>query len=382
MSDMLTQEEIQAMVANQGEPAFYHQETTVLTSMEVDTLGEIGNISMGSAATALFAILGRKVVINTPSVSVTTLANLSEGHEVPYLVVNVGYTEGFSGSNLFILQLDDVKLMTDIMMGGDGNPDMNEELTELHISAISEAMNQMMGGMSTAMADMFSRKVNITPPESKIVRLSDEELREMFSSERQELINISFKMEIEGLIDSNIMQLMPMEFGRELAHELTKHSTKSAAAPQPAPPIKPADAAPAPIPEPAPLPAARPAAPKPAPVSAAKPQQPVDIHPIQLASFDDPSSDMEENIDGSMDLILDVPLMITVELGQCRKTIKDILELNIGSVITLDKLAGEPVDVIANGKPVAKGEVIVVDDSYGIRITEVLTSANRIRTHR
>lgn len=360
MSEALSQADIDALLSGVIGSSTNNPAMLTLTAAEVDTLGEIGNISMGSAATALYSILGRKVMITTPQVTVTTLEQLAEGHLLPYLVVNVGYSEGFAGNNLFILQLDDVKVITDIMMGGDGHPDMDQDLSELHISAISEAMNQMMGGMSTAMADMFGRKVNITPPTSLLVRLSDAEIRNIFSSIENELISISFKMEIDGLIDSKIMQLMPMSFGRQLSGSLT---------PAPAAPIKPAAAA-----KPVQTPAAKPAAPVPAVQPApARITPPVDVRPIQLSSFDETAAGTA--IDSSIDLILDVPLMITVELGQCRKTIKEILDLNIGSIITLDKLAGEPVDIVANGKPVAKGEVIVVDDSYGIRITEVLNNS-------
>jgi len=202
------------------------------------------------------------------------------------------------------------------------------------------------------MADMFSRKVNITPPSSLIVNLADQQIRSIFSSTEHNLISISFKMEIEGLIDSKIMQLMPISFGRQLVSSL--HPDLPAPAPAPA------SKRPPPLPE----------------LNAVFTAPPVDVRPVQLQSFDEPAAGTA--IDATLDLILDVPLLITVELGQCRKTIKEILDLNIGAIITLDKLAGEPVDVVANGKPVAKGEVIVVDDSYGIRITEVLSNT-RVR---
>ncbi len=346
MSDMLSQQDIDAMLAQSAAGQS-------LSGPEIDTLGEIGNISMGSAATALNTILGRKVRITTPEVTLTTMQELVDSHQMPYLVVNVGYSEGFSGHNLFILKLDDVKIMTDIMMGGDGQPDLEAELSELHISAISEAMNQMMGGMSTSMAEMFNRMVNITPPVTNVVQLSDEQLQAVFPDDGNELVNISFKMEIEGLVDSRIMQLMPLAFSKSLVGELVG---------VPEPPAK----------KPAEKPAPAPASPAP------QPAQAVNARPISLPSFDEPGAS-QAIVENSIDLILDVPLLITVELGQCRKTIKEIMDINVGSVIALDKLAGEPVDVVANGKAVAKGEVIVVDENFGIRITEVLSAGKRIR---
>jgi flagellar motor switch protein FliN len=385
MSEMLTQNEIDEMMQTGAgnPPAQDHvsPESSALTPMESDTLGEIGNISMGAAATALYAILGRQVNITTPDVRVMTLEQLSQGQTLPLVVVDIGYTEGFAGNSLFILRMEDVKVITDIMMGGDGNPG-DEELSELHISAISEAMNQMMGGMATSMAEMFNRIVSISPPRSLIAKLSDEEIHTLINRDHGDLIRVKFKIEIEGLLNSSITQLIPIDFGRQLVAELT--SPAPAASPDP---VFPADSAIA-----AAMGGARPKTVHggSAPVPAAKPyparsparQKPVDVRPIQLASFDEPEYAPGPGSDAGLDMILDVPLQITVELGQCRKPIKEILDLNIGSIITLDKLPGEPVDVVVNGKTVAKGEVIVIDDNYGIRVTEVLTSASRVRAAR
>lgn len=402
-----------------------------LSDIETDTLGEIGNISMGAAATALYTILGRQVLITTPQVSVTTLEELAADHLRPYVVVDVEYTEGFLGRSLFILQVDDVKIITDIMMGGEGTVS-DEDLSDLHISAIAEAMNQMMGGMATSMADMFNRVVNISPPHSMIVELDGREIHELIDNEAPELIRISFKMEIEGLMDSSIMQLMPLRFGRQLVAGIMG-TQEPAAAPKPAAPAQAADVQaptfptmpvehqpPQPFTPPPYDPAlhgpagpyaqpyAQPGMPpytqpypgmpygvpptggpqymmppyaptQPEAPRLTRPQEPpVDARPVQLPSFDAPSPRTADSPEFGIGLIMDVPLQVTVELGQCRKTIKEILDLNTGSILTLDKMAGEPVDIVVHGKPVAKGEVIVIDESYGIRITEILTPPSRL----
>ena len=349
-----------------------------LTPIEMDALGEISNISMGAAATALHAILGRKVVITTPDVSIIAMEHVSGHHAVPFVMVDVEYASGFAGHNLFILRIDDVKIMTDVMMGGAGVV-RDEALSELHLSAISEAMNQMMGGMATAMADMFNHPVNISPPRTQIVTLTQEHLTGLVEDQQSELIRAQFKLEIEGLLDSSIMQLMPVNFGRQLVERVlgpiqTAAPAPSHARPEPAVAAQTAGA-PAPIVHSVP-----PAMPertiKPAPELV----RTIEAKPIELVSFDAQDHETSQLPESGMDLILDVPLQITVELGQCKKPIKEILELNLGSIVTLDRLAGEPVDVVVNGKSIAKGEVIVIDDNYGVRITEVFSGARKVRT--
>ena len=394
-----------------------------LSEVEIDALGEIGNISMGAAATALYTILERNVRITTPIVSVTTLEQLAEAHIRPYVVVDVEYTEGFLGHSLFILKVDDVKIITDIMMGGEGKV-TDEDLSELHISAIAEAMNQMMGGMATSMADMFSRVVNISPPHSMIVELADQEIRQLIDDTDPELIRISFKMEIEGLMDSNIMQLMPLAFGKQLVSGALG-SASNTQSPTPSVPVQVPAAAPVYAPPASqftpplyeqpqqpqygqaaysqppqygqaaygqqPLYGQPPQYGQPPPYGqqpqfaqyASSPPVPripdeqINAQPIQLPNFDDPGVRAVDSSEFGIGLIMDVSLQVSVELGQCKKTIKEILDLNTGSILTLDKLAGEPVDIVVHGKPVAKGEVIVIDESYGIRITEILTPPSR-----
>ena len=458
-----------------------HHAPECLDSMQADALGEIGNICMGAAATALYTILGRKVSITTPLVECTTLDFLAEEYDIPFVIVGVEYTEGVVGNNLLILRIEDVKKITDIMMGGDGAVS-NEDLSELHLSAIGEAMNQMMGGMSTSMADMLNRLVNISPPKTMIIELNSKEIRELIKSRSDSLVKIGFKMEIKGIIDSGIMQLMPLSFAQELvgivmgtfADEADKSATK------------------APIPEtaqsPAPMAATKPASAQQKPVAQksqqqAQPEMPlsqhpslgkeqqqvsgqqsgqpvgyppysgwppyppcpgqpgseqgangqpylqyphnppygyppygyppygyppydagqqngwqqmqkqmskarsqiisenaqIDAHPVQLNNFDQMHDSMGiSSVDG-IDMIMDVPLQITVELGQSKKSIKEILDITVGSIITLDKAAGEPVDIVVNGKMIAKGEVIVIDDSYGVRITEIVSPSSRLR---
>lgn len=358
-----------------------------VTDMERDALGEIGNISMGSAATTLSVLLGRRVSITTPRVSIDTLGSIKDHYPLPYLIVEVGYTHGIEGNNILAIHENDALIIADLMMGGDGtNPPT--ELNELYMSAVGESMNQMMGSVSTSMSTMFNKKIDISPPKVNLIDLSTETpVTEMVDS-KDPIVKVAFKMEVEGLIDSEIMQILPLDIAREMVKNLMSGGMEEPA--PPAPVSAPQQAAPTPQPVPAPQSAAP--AMQQQPIYAAAPQQqqmyampPQDNRvvsniPIQSAQFAPLIPGTMINADSNIGLILDVPLQVTVELGRTKKLIKDVLELATGSIIELDKLAGEPVDVLVNGKLLAKGEVVVIDENFGVRITDIVSPMERART--
>lgn len=358
----------------------------VLTDTEKDALGEIGNISMGSAATTLSVLLGHKVSITTPNVAVATMSLIKEHYPLPYLIVEVGYTTGIDGNNVLAIQAHDAAIIADLMMGGDGtNPDAN--IGEIAMSAVGEAMNQMMGTVATSLSTMFNKKIDISPPKVNLIDLGTEEKVTEIVGQDEPVVRVSFRMEVDGLIDSEIMQILPVHVAKEMVESLMGGGAEEPApapAPQPAAPApQPAPApAPAPAPMPAPQPMAQPmAAPAPqqAPPVYAPPQyaQPAASAPVQPVQFTPLASGPVPVNDANIGLILDVPLQITVELGRTSKSIKDILELTNGSIVELDRLAGEPVDIMVNGKYLAKGEVVVIDENFGVRITDIASPAER-----
>lgn len=361
-----------------GSAAGPSEETIALSEMEIDAIGEISNISMGTAATTLSSLIGKKVAITTPRVQLTTSDQLQTDYPLPYVIINVQYTAGLEGENLFVMKLNDAALIADLMMGGDGsNP--SQELDEIHLSALSEAMNQMMGSASTSMSTIFNKKVNISPPSLRVKKFHEAELHLMVDSSNEQLIQIVFEMIIEDLVDSEMMQILPLKFakelGRNLLGDLEGGAKDEKAEPQPAPAAAPVQDIPVqPESQPAPL----------IPSGAVPPQTSVaaaaaaDYIPVQPAQFAPFSSVATSKDTGNLNLILDVMLQFSVELGRTRKSIKDILDLGPGAIVELDKLAGEAVDVLINGKPVAKGEVVVIDENYGVRITEILSSAERL----
>lgn len=364
--DMLSQEEINLLLqGTEEEPEVQEEEYEhveeeyehVMDEIEKDTLGEIGNISMGTAATTLSTLLNRKVLITTPKVTVTSTKKLAYEHPIPFVAVDVKYKEGLQGSNILMVRTDDVKIITDIIMGKD-EIDTERELTELDLSAISEVMNQMMGSASTSMSEILSKRIDIEPPHSYEVTVSEGRKTLDVLNTDDPIINISFKMVVEDLIDSELMQLIPLDFGQELADTLLGRSFTDV------------------IDEP--IEAEVKHEPKHREVSNKKPSMEGKVNNVQKEQVivkkpEFETFDIEEDVsyNESIDLVGDIPVELTVELGRTIKKIGEILGYGPGTVIELDKLVGEPLNIYANGKYIAKGEVVVIDDNFGIRITDI-----------
>ncbi|MFR8812409.1 MAG: flagellar motor switch phosphatase FliY [Lachnospiraceae bacterium] len=401
MSDgVLSQEEINALLSG-GTPdtdtsgAVSDEE---LTPDEVDTIGEIANISMGTAATTLFSLVNKKVEISTPVVSMGRWDEIVDKYEKPCVLVRIAYTKGLDGSNILVLRENDVKIITDLMMGGDGS-NTDGEITELHLSAISEAMNQMMGSAATSMSSMLNTMIDISPPSSILMDLQDTtdggEIEDFLEGR---FVKITFKMLIGDLVDSEIMQLYPVSLAKDMCRSIVSNMESDTAStveddlihPEPQPAEQPQMQA-QPEPQVTPQPQMQTPPPQPIPdmgTSGGQPymqqpymqqpymqqpypqQQQVNVQPAQFQPF--AGSYQAPYQPENIDLIMDVPLEVTVELGRTHKSIQDILDFAPGTIIELNKIAGEPIDVLVNGKYVAKGEVVVIEESFGIRITEIM----------
>ncbi|NUU61412.1 flagellar motor switch phosphatase FliY [Paenibacillus agri] len=427
--DYLSQEEIDALLRQSAEgtmPAAVKTVDDFLTPFEQDALGEIGNITFGSAATALSTLLGKKVDITTPQVSIITRGEFEETFPKPHVAVHVQYVDGFQGINSLVIKIRDAQVIADLMLGGEGEP-KEEELNEIHISAVQEAMNQMMGSSATSMSTIFNRFVNISPPGIDILNMSSGEGVGSLPDD-ETLIRIAFRLKIGDLIDSTIMQLLPVRFAKDMVtmligdvtpteQETAASTTMSAPAPaQPAPEAPPVQQAPPQQPQggaqqpyppqgvppypgmpeggyyypPAGMPAygmpgippygmppqGMPYAQTP-PLPNPAQNRNVNVQPVQFANLNGGAfGNIDEN---NLNLLMDIPLKVTVELGRTQKQIKDILEMSQGSIIELDKLAGEPVDILVNNKLIAKGEVVVIDENFGVRVTDIVSQWDRIQ---
>lgn len=401
MDGMLSQDEINALLngvdlsADSGASDSTTSSSTGddLTDIEKDAIGEVANISMGTSATTLFSLVNRKVNITTPIVEMCTWQDVLNAYERPCVFIQIKYTVGLNGTNVLVLKEHDVKVITDLMMGGDGT-NIDGELSELHLSAISEAMNQMMGSSSTSLSSMLGKTIDISPPEASLVDLHSKEPRELSPFLEDRFVKISFRMQIDDLVDSTLMQLYPLDFAKSVYETFMAQQMGGISEPAPAP---------APTPSPAPVPAPMPdmgmqqqmGMPQGGmdmgmqqggygyPPQMGMPQGGYGMPPqmgygmpnvnIQPAQFQNFAQGQGEMVSAeSIGLIRDVPLEVTVELGRTSKSISDILEFAPGTIIELDKIAGEPIDVLVNGKFVAKGEVVVIEESFGVRIMEII----------
>lgn len=375
----LSQEEIDSLLNGSDDSSSNtgsnDNSVNLLSDIEKDLLGEIGNISMGSASTALYQIINQKVNITTPVVSITTLKEIKETFETPTVVLDVEYTSGIIGRNILIIKTEDAAVIANLMMGGDGIVE-NHELSEIEISAVQEAMNQMIGSAATSMATMFSREVNISPPISKIWSNSEDALSSEIP-EDQAIVRVNFRMTIGNLVDSNIMQILPVETAKKIVSIMIgKEDEDSNASEQNDYPVnneilvesyndsyEDGYGVNQPVSE---------------KTIIETPQPQVEVH---KASFEPLVENKKSGVSNkNIDLILDVPLDISVVLGRTKKSIKDILNFSTGSLIELDKLAEEPVEVLVNGKTIALGEVVVVDENFGVRITSIVSNTERINS--
>ena len=428
-NNFLSQEEINALLSgeamdNNAESEADKSEAMedTITDIDKDLLGEIGNISMGSASTALYQLINQQVNITTPVVSVTTLKEIKAGFETPNVVVDIEYITGIVGRNILIIRNDDGLVISNLMMGGDGKVADSHELSELEVSAVSEAMNQMIGSAATSMATMFGRKVDISPPTAKVVTDDNIPISDAIP-EDQPIVKVSFKMTIGDLVDSSIMQIFPIETAKNIVAIMTgednmQEAEEKVEAKTEEPIVnkeintEPNMAASQPqmMQQPEqmqydqsqmmngqmqygygqpqmmqqhqmqyqgqPMQYGYGQMP-PQYQQPMQYQQPVEVH---KAAFEPLGEQSAVPPIKNIDLIMDVPLDISVVLGRTKKSIQDILNLGAGSLIELQKLAEEPVEILVNGKQIALGEVVVVDENFGVRITNIVNGADRLKT--
>ncbi|NMA61330.1 MAG: flagellar motor switch phosphatase FliY [Firmicutes bacterium] len=356
---LMTQEELDALLnehaqsqENKNDPPQSLNIDDYLTSLEQDILGEIGNISMGSAATALSTLVNRKVRITVPSIYMSTPQVVTESYPVPCIIVNVEYRAGLSGSNLLVIRERDALVIGNLMMGGDGT-DLPETVDELYLSAVTEAMNMMMGSAATAMSDLFGRFIDISPPSTDRRDLSQDTLTDGIP-QQDPVVTIAFRIEIENLVDSTILQIVETDFAKEMA--------KSLLPPEEEPYLTEKQVVDEPIS---------------ATWTDLRKQKPADpVPPTPVSQDSTPAGPDLGNL--NVDLIRGIPVQVRAILGRTRMSIDNILRLGPGHIMELESLHGEPIELFANDTLIAKGEVVVVGEQFGVRITEIATQKDRI----
>lgn len=384
------------------------------SSYEIDAVGEILNISMGSAATAVSELLNAKVWITTPQVSVAKAADLNYDRLEPAICVKIVYVSGISGQNMMVLKQDDVQLILNQLMGNPLVVSPDFEFDEMNISAVSEVMNQMMGASATALSDLLGISVDISTPTPYLIEQTNFcQLAELDPDET--IVAVTFNLSVDGVMNSEFMSVMSVDLAKSLSDKMIEKfhgdeaEAQPAKQPDPAPAAQPAPAAPQSAPAPAPQPAAPAPQPDPAqgmaqtqqPAPGAYPYPPqgqpaypgygyqnqyaaygaypppvppVNIQNAQLHQFDAMDFGLPTDQQDNLKLLMGVPLEISVEIGTAKRKVKDILEFTQGTIIELERQAGAPVDVVVNGNLIARGDVVVIDDNFAVRITEIVKS--------
>ena len=407
-----------------------------MSSLEVDTIGEILNISMGSAATAISKLLDRQVVISTPTVEVRQFHSLDYAALEPAMMVKINYIQGISGANMMIFRQKDMQVILNLLMGNDEPPRDDFVFDELSMSAAGEVMNQMMGVSATALSEFLGRPINISTPEAYIVEGDKTYQNALNIDEGSEIVGISFQLTINEVMDSSFASIMTISLAKEIVstvmgkqeeemQKIQPQATPAQTPPAAEPPVKHAEPAPAEAPAAAPPPAAAPA-PQPAAPQEQMPlqqqampgyppqgqqgyppyppygygygyppmpyppyqqgyppqeaeayqqqtprQNPVNVKNTQFPMFM-PQTSPTPDAGGNMDLLMGVSLDVSVEIGKAKRKIREIMDFGQGTVIELNKQAGAPVDIVVNGRLLARGDVVVIDDNFGVRITEIL----------
>lgn len=379
----MSQEDIDKMLNQSGNepeaPAASNPASTTgnmgFSNDDIDAIGEIGNIFMGSASTTLSTILNNKVEITTPRIEIFNSLEESSMLQEDHAVVEINYIEGLEGTVVFALKVADTAIIADLMMGGTGKVE-SQEIGELQLSAVSEAMNQMVGSASTSLSSMLNRPINISHPN---IRMFGKENKEELNQDLvgKKIASIKFTLKVGDLINSEITQLMSADAAKAQVDAFMATMKNATASMQ--------DSANQSMVDGLMQGSTQPQSQTPedffnsAPQAGhTPPQNPVTVQPVQFASFDNAPGTMG-TANQNLNLVMDVDLKLTVELGRTELPIKDVLELTRGSIIELDKVAGEPVELYANGKLIAKGEVVVIEDNFGLRITSIISPEHRIK---
>ena len=396
-----------------------NEQEILLSAEERDTIGEIMNISMGSAATAVSTMLEKQVSITTPILEQDMFKAIDYSELEPAIIVKIRYVQGIEGSNVIMLKRHDMRVILDLLMGNDFTSESDEfEFDDMSMSAACEVMNQMIGASATALSEILNIPINISIPEGQLIENRDE-AQALFDGIRMDdqVVSISFKMMIKGVLDTTFRCFMTEELAKRIvdlvnAPEDTSEEPHSAmlspmeeSRPDPQPPASPAaPATPAPA-----SPAAQPAAGSPPPNIAppvmppmqqqppmpqppqmmAPPQQmyymppqpPMQPYcqepqvPVKTAEFPDFTKQLRMDqipYGSNLGLLMGVQLDVSVVVGRTKRKIKDIMEFGQGTVVLLDTQTGAPAEIVVNGKLIAYGDVVVVGDNFGVKITEIV----------
>lgn len=330
----LSQEELEALLGGDTESEEISE--SELTTEEGSVLKDISGTSMNAAAMALSTILNRQVTIAEPKINEVSPDKVTEDIPGAAIVVEVEYSGGIKGPTYVVFLKEHGARIADLMMGGDGiSPP--EEINDLYLGALGEALGQMTDSSAASLSSSLGKTVTSSSPKIRIVDFKKGIPDDLPVFKENKVVKIDYNLTLGDLSQGKLVQLLPQSIAKPIITSVMGETLKS----------------------------------KQVSASAFAPG----VHPVQFAKL---KPTEVGQLPANLKLLMDVPMNVSVEIGRKKMTLKNILDLGSGSVVELEKMANEPVDILVNGKLIAKGGVVVIDDSFGVRITDIITPEERI----
>ncbi|MEW6103699.1 MAG: flagellar motor switch protein FliN [bacterium] len=317
----ITKEELDALLGEMG------GKEKAISPIEEERLENIYSGAMLSATEVLSKVLNKQVKIENPDVKTLTSEELETELPKNAIVVETEHTEGLKGMTYMILLKEHGATMADLATGGDGTKPP-EELTEVYLGALADAIGKMIEAANSSLSTKLGRQILSThPPKVRIIDF-EKQKTELDILKESQLVKINYNLNVGDLFEGDFIQLVPVDMAKPIVEGIEEKETPSV----------------------------------------------IPTGPVQFAEARPTMPEMPSNIQ----LLMDVPVEISVELGKTNKNISDLLKIGEGYIMELDKMAGEPVDVLVNGRLVAKASVVVIDENFGVRITSIITPKERL----
>ncbi len=296
-------------------------------------------------------LLSKQVSMQAPTAELVDADGLVSRLGAQVVEIRQDLTEGLSASHFYLLAPDSAVKVAEPLMGQEG-----VEINDAAINALQEAFSQVSGPVITALGDKVGQTVMTDAPVGRMTERGE------LSFAEDSFIKLTYHVSIEGGPPAEIVEV----------YDAAVLAGVTAAPPQP-------QAAPAGSQTGAQAAGADPfAGLTGGGMGMASPAQAGGGPTVQSVQFGDLQGQSVQQESGNIGLLMDVYMEMTVELGRTKKLIKEILGMGEGTIIELDKLAGEPVDILVNHKLIAKGEVVVIDENFGVRVTEIVSPMERV----
>lgn len=324
MSDFLSQDELDALLKSFSES---------LPEEDKKMIEAIATLILDPASSALGMIVGRETRIKPAQITQTSLKDFVTKSKEKIVLADVKLSDALQMNLSIAMPASLVLKIADLMMGGSGEP-ADQNVDEIKLSALTEALNQMLGASITLLAEKAKGKVSLGKLEVKLV--DDLEKISTLFNPTELLVCVECQVEMENASSSNLWLFAQLTAIKAVHEKLFPKK---------------------------------------------KEEEKVKVQPAKFEEFSPAETQIPpqpSEIQQKLELLFDVPLKVVVELGRARMTLKQVMDLTIGSLIELDKLTGEPVDVLVNGKLIARGEVVVIDENFGVRITEIVSPKQRL----